>query len=115
MGLGIFLDALGLRFAAKKYARRLGPQLIRDYGASETYNEAQIRAAVRRLRLPQHYIKLGFSVFLPESEFINIFKNADDYTLLRNLYRSFIVYQPTGESGEAGAYQQSAGIPPYVH
>jgi hypothetical protein len=114
MGLGPFLDALGIRFAAKKYARSLGPRLIHDYGASETYNEAQIRSAIRKLKLPERHIRLGFSAFMPESEFIKLFENADDYTLLRDLYRSFIRLQPTGETGEAGAYKQSTTIPPYV-
>ena len=108
MGLGIFLDALRLRSAAKKYARSLGPQLIHDYGANETYNEVQIRSTVRKLKLSDRYIKLGFSAFMPEPEFIKLFENADDYSLLRDLYRRFIPYQPTGETGETGAYQQSA-------
>jgi hypothetical protein len=35
-----------LRAAAKLYARHLGPQLIHDYGASEHYTWAQVRASV---------------------------------------------------------------------
>jgi hypothetical protein len=108
MGLSTLIDALGLRFAAKKYARSLGPQLIHDYGGSETYNEAQIRSAVRKLKLPERHIRFGFAAFMPESEFKKLFVNADDYVLLRDLYRRFVPYQPTGETGEAGAYRQSA-------
>jgi|GEM_PF-5757755 hypothetical protein len=107
MGLGIFINALRLRSAAKKYARNLGPQLIQDYGANETYNEAQIRAAIRKRKLPEADIKLGFAAFMPEAEFIKRFENADDYTLLRNLYHSFLHHQPTGESGEAGSYKEN--------
>jgi hypothetical protein len=110
MGLGVFLDALGLRFAARRYARSLRLQLIHDYGASEAYNEAQIRHAVGKLKLPKRYIRLWFSAFLSEPEFVKHFGNADNYALLRNLYRSFIPYEPTGETGETGAYRQSATL-----
>jgi len=108
MGLGTFLAALSVRSAAKKYAIRLGPQLVHDYGASETYNESQIRSAVRKSKLSERYIRIGFSAFMSESEFLEIFRGADDYTLLRDLYHRLVPNQPTGESGEAGRYRQTA-------
>ena len=66
MGL---LQWLRLRSAAKRYARSLGPALLRDYGTSEFYNPQQIRATVRRLGLPAAFIDLGYAVFLPEATF----------------------------------------------
>jgi hypothetical protein len=109
MALAVFLEALRLRSAAKKYARVLGPDLVRDYGASETYNEAQIRAAIRKLKLPEQYAKLGFAAFMTEAEFGELEKGSD-YNALHNLYRGFVPHQPTGEMDEAGKYGQRHSV-----
>jgi hypothetical protein len=57
------------RAAARKYAQRLGPQLRRDYGASDTYTPAQIAAAARRAKLPAARIRLGYACFMSEAAF----------------------------------------------
>ena len=58
-----------LRRAAKQYARRLGPQLQRAYGASEHYSAGQIRASVAKLGLKPKFIALGYAAYLPEQEY----------------------------------------------
>ena len=108
MDFGAFFEAFRLRSAAKLYARRLGPQLIHDYGGSDNYNEAQIRAVVRKLKLPERYIRLGFAAFMLEPEFIKLVGNTSNYSLLRNLYHRYLPSRPTGEMDAAGAYGQTA-------
>ena len=83
-----------LRSVAKLYARRLAPQLIRDYGASEHYTPAQIQASIARAKLPIPYIDLGYAAFLPEDSFRQVAQpaNVDDYEALNRLITA---YKPT--------------------
>jgi hypothetical protein len=107
MGLGTIIEALRLRSAAKKYAARLELRLMRDYGAAETYDEAQIRTAVRHLKLPERYISIGFAAFMTEDQFAKLHGVPGDYGALRKLYRIFVHHQPSSESAEAGGYYES--------
>src|ERR1700733_15363071 len=107
MGLGTIIKAFGLRSAAKKYAARLERQLMQDYGAAKTYDEAQIRAAVRHLKLPERYISIGLAAFMTEDQFAQLHGVPGDYTALRKLYRIFVRHQPSSESAEAGGYYES--------
>ena len=66
-----------LKSAAKLCARRLAPQLMRDYGASEQYTAAQIRASVGRTALPAAHIDLGYAAFLPEESFKQLARPAN--------------------------------------
>jgi hypothetical protein len=59
-----WLEALRRDLAAWRYGRRLTRVMIRSWGASETYTPAQIRAAVRKLRLDRRYIALAYATFL---------------------------------------------------
>jgi hypothetical protein len=75
------------RSAAKLYARRLRPQLSRDYGNSAHYTPEQIRARVRRATLAAPYIDLAYAAFLPEESFKQLAQpaNAEDYEALNRL------------------------------
>jgi hypothetical protein len=55
-----------LRSAARLFARKLPPQLTHDYGTSEYYTPAQIRASVARAKLPESHIDLAYAAFLPK-------------------------------------------------
>ncbi|SEP38677.1 hypothetical protein SAMN02990966_05588 [Rhodospirillales bacterium URHD0017] len=76
------------RRCAPKFAQRLGPRLLRDYGASRFYTVAQIRAASAKCRLPRHQLALGYAAFLPLAEFEKAAGNPahDDYEALRALF-----------------------------
>jgi hypothetical protein len=92
-----------LRAAAKLYARRLGAQLIRDYGASEHYTPAQIRASVGRAKLPAIHIDLAYAAFLPEESFNQLARpaNVDDYDAFRRLMEAYKPKrQPAWGSGD---------------
>jgi hypothetical protein len=58
-----------LRSAARRYAREVWPRLQQDYGTSERYTADQIRAAARRVGLPDRYLPIGYAIFLPEEAF----------------------------------------------
>ncbi len=60
---------LRTRSAVRGYARRLGPQLLSDYGPAEEYTPAQIRESARRARLPTEHLRLGYAGFLSEAAF----------------------------------------------
>jgi len=60
---------LRLTLAARRYARLLGPRLARDYGGGGEYTAPQIRAAVRKSRLPGRYVELGFAAYMTEEAF----------------------------------------------
>lgn len=93
-----------LRSAAKLYARRLAPQLIRDYGASEHYTPAQIRASVERARLPAAHIDLGYAAFLPEESFRQLARpvNIADYDAFRGLMAAYKPRRQPAWSPESG-------------
>jgi hypothetical protein len=49
---------------AKRYARELGPWLLKSHGSSPLYTEAQIPRGLLELRLDARYIAFGFAAFL---------------------------------------------------
>jgi hypothetical protein len=53
-----------LKRAAKHYAQRLPRRLRQGWGASKTYTQGQIDAAVRDLRLDPRYVLIAYAVFL---------------------------------------------------
>ena len=63
------LRGMRLRAAAKQYARRLGPQLVRDYGAGATYTAQQIRQSAVRAGLRGDCIAFGYAAFMDEAGF----------------------------------------------
>lgn len=79
------------RRCAPKFAQRLGPRLLRDYGASKFYTVGQIRAASAKCRLPRRQLALGYAAFLPLVEFEQAADIAvrDDYEALRALFFRF--------------------------
>lgn len=79
------------RRCAPKFAQRLGPRLVRDYGASKLYTVGQIQAASAKCRLPSRQLALGYAAFLPLAEFGKAADIAarDDYEMLRALFFRF--------------------------
>ncbi len=79
------------RRCASKFAQRLGPRLLKDYGASKFYTVGQIRAASTKCRLPSRHLALGYAAFLPLAEFEKVADIAvhDDYEALRQLFFQF--------------------------
>jgi hypothetical protein len=89
--LGRLIRRIDRRWCAPKFARRLGPRLLRDYGASKYYSAGQIRAACAKCRLPRRQLALGYAAFLPLAEFENAADAAvrGDYEALRVLFFRF--------------------------
>jgi hypothetical protein len=81
-----------VRLAAKRYAARLGPQLVKGWGGGEFYTPQQIRSAACRARLPIRYLRIGYAAFLRLEEFVSVVggASADDYEGLRALYRRYL-------------------------
>jgi len=77
-----------LNLAARRYARRLGPRLRRDYGGGNDYTVGQIRTAVKKSRLPARDINIGFAAFLDEETFRTVTDKNEwaSYEALRSLY-----------------------------
>ena len=99
------------RWWAPKFARRLAPRLLRDYGASKFYTVGQIRAACSKCRLPSRHLPLAYAAFLPHAEFD---KAADlaaraDYESLRALFFRFTSYGKDFSSAPAAGDP----FPPY--
>jgi hypothetical protein len=67
--------------------------LVQDYGASETYNDAQITACVRRAKLPEAGLLMARAAFLPAGEFEQKFGN--EYATLRKLFKDSVPVIPT--------------------
>jgi hypothetical protein len=74
-----------MRRLARLYAARLPGLLVQDYGASETYNDAQITACVRRAKLPEAGLLMARAAFLPEAAFTA--KYGEDQAPLRQLFK----------------------------
>lgn len=109
------VDALRLRSAARKYARRLGAQLRADYGAGEHYNRAQIEASARRAQLPGGYMRLGYAGFMNETAFLelNQVETVSTYQELRAvLQRHTPARQPSSEIGTVLENQYAVGSVP---
>ena len=101
-----------LRSAARLYARRLGPQLVHDYGASEHYTLAQVRASVERAALPAIHIDLGYAAFLPEESFKQLARpaNVEDYHPFKRLMAAYKPKrQPAWSPESAGSLPASSG------
>ena len=104
---GLFLR-LRLRRAAKRYARRLPPQLHRSYGASETYTAAQIRTAAAKQRLDGDFLVLGYAAFLDEDLFCCIVRKLSVRLSYRQARELFMQFLPTDLRSAFG----SPGPPP---
>jgi uncharacterized protein DUF6559 len=89
--LGRLIRRIDQRWYAPKFARRLAPRLMRDYGASKFYTPGQIRAACAKCRLPRRHLVLAYAAFLPIAEFENATDVAvrGDYEMLRALFFRF--------------------------
>ncbi len=101
----------GRRRAAKRYANELGPQLINDYGASETYTAGQIRSAVARLELPEKYLCFGFAGFMDEAGYntqLRDLRKAPPYAMARKLFQRYVPVRGFSEPAPAR-------VSPYIH
>lgn len=79
------------RWCAPKFARRLGPRLLRDYGASKHYTPGQIRTVCAKCGLPRRHLTLAYAAFLPQAEFeaATDATTWPDYDKLRVLFFRF--------------------------
>lgn len=86
-----------LRRAARRYARLLGPRLLRDYGGGPHYTAAQIRTAAHKCRLPQRFLKIGYAAFLTEEDFqlVVAAPAQGEYSELRALFRRYAPAAPS--------------------
>lgn len=89
--LGRLIRRIDQRWCAPKFAQRLGPRLLRDYGASKFYTPGQIRAACVKCGLPRRQLALAYAAFLPLAEFEAVTDATmwSDYTTLRALFFRF--------------------------
>jgi hypothetical protein len=78
--IGRLIRRIDQRWCAPKFARRLAPRLLRDYGASKFYTPGQIRTACAKSGLPRRHLSLAYAAFLPEAEF----EEATDATVWPN-------------------------------
>ena len=109
--LAAFLNGLKLKSAAKRFARELPPQLLRDYGASKFYTPQQIETSAGRAGLPARYVSLGWAMFLDAATFASVADaNAPgSYQELRPMLaryaarRSHAGFQPASENTDAFA------------
>ena len=88
---GRLIRRIDRRWCAPKFARRLAPRLLCDYGASKFYAPGQIRAACTRCGLPRRQLALAYAAFLPQAEFeaatdVTVWP---DYATLRALFFRF--------------------------
>ena|SRR5712691_5846127 len=103
------ITKIRLNLAARRYARRLGPQLRRDYGGGADYTVGQIRAAVKKCHLPVRHIKLGFAAFMDEATFRRVADKRDwpAYEALRSLYFEWL---PGRSYAEVSSPPENVGI-----
>ncbi len=94
-----FFQTYRLNAAAKRYATRLPGQLLRDYGASETYNIAQITSAAERAKLPMAFIALAQATYLPREVFDNELETEFSYDFLREKFKSYVRRLPSQQLG----------------
>jgi hypothetical protein len=89
--LGRLIRKIDRRWCAPKFANRLGPRLLRDYGASKFYTPGQIRTACAKCGLPRRQLALGYAAFLRKAEFETTTEAAlhADYRTLRSLFFRF--------------------------
>ncbi len=74
------------RRAIKKYAKKLGPILKRDYGKSIHYTPGQIRAATTKAKLSHNHICYAYAMYMDKTNFEHLHQelNKDcDYNGMR--------------------------------
>ena len=91
------LSTLRWRSAVKHYARRLGPQLLRDYGYSTHYTPAQIRSSAARAKLAARYIDIGYAAFLPKKTFMQVAETAN-LGAYEDINRLFAAFKPVKQA-----------------
>ena len=100
-----------LAAAARSYAGKLGPQLTKDYGTSETYTAAQISASVVRAGLPSTYLVVCYAAFMSQDDFLALHTSSTQavYAEYRALYQRFVpsVSYEDFEPADENAYAQS--------
>jgi len=91
--------------AARRYARDLPRQLVRDYGAAARYSPDQIRLSVGRAKLPPEHLAIGYAAYLDHAAFTAVLPGrADEYEALRGL---FVKHEDVGlQSEKSGAHDE---------
>jgi|GEM_PF-1778405 len=57
------------RRAIKKYAKKLGPTLKKNYGRSKYYSPGQIKTAATKAKLSISHIDVGYAMYLEKNKF----------------------------------------------
>ena len=112
--LGWLIRRIDQRRCAPKFGRRLGPRLLRDYGASKFYTPGQIQAACAKCSLPHRHLALGYAAFLPAAEFeatVDVGARAD-YKALRAL---FFRFASNGEDFSFAPAPMNELVTPFPH
>jgi len=109
MALVGFFQAFKLRRLARLYAARLPGLLVQDYGASETYNDAQITACVRRAKLPEAGLLMARAVYLAEAEFTE--RYGATQSILRKVFRDSLPVASSAAASSGMAPSQIYQVP----
>jgi hypothetical protein len=116
-------EALKLKFAAKRYARKLRFQLTRDYGGSgeydpsATYTVPQIQRAILAANLDPKYIALAYATFLSKEAFDSLREQMPVKLTYEDARAMFVRFEPivltseTSPAGKMGVGLGSDGFP----
>jgi len=99
-----------IRRMVKRYARRLGSRLSKDYGASEAYTPGQIRASVARVGLNPRFIAFGYAAFLSETEYVALSEVIPLYIPYHEARELMIRFQSARHFGTSEHYESGLGI-----
>jgi len=91
-----------MRRAAKRYARKLGPHLLKAYGAAEYYTLAQIGTAIVKLGLDTEFIVLGCAAHLSKEVFLSIAGQFPIYIPYEDAREIVADYGPHGLTSASG-------------
>jgi hypothetical protein len=64
-----WFEKFGLRYAAKRYAKRLPAELFKGWGGADFYTFGQVRAALRSLGLGGMYDAIAYAGFVTEEDY----------------------------------------------
>jgi hypothetical protein len=80
-----------LSSAARRYARELPAQVLKDYGAATVYSRPQIEGSVGRAGLPVAYIFFGFALLMEKILFDDVYAGMPPhaYEELRRLLTKY--------------------------
>ena len=97
MGLWKAIQSRRRQTLIQGHARSLRRCLARDYGASKTYTEGQVRTAMMKIRFPAQLLAAGYAAFVSRDDFSKLPDMPATYDVLRAEIRA----EPAQGSREA--------------